>query len=251
MIDSHCHIDFNEFDVDRDAVLKRAQAVGITKILVPGVERRRWQQQIQLCSPSPMLHFSLGIHPYFLESFEPNDLLILEQLAAASDCIAIGECGIDATVDDIDFQIRLLVRQVEIANRLALPVIIHHRRSHHHIFAAFKTVPPKFGGVIHAFSGSLQDAKKYIKLGFKLGIGGTITYARAQKTIDVLRQISLHDILLETDSPDMPLQGHQGKRNEPRFVVDVAKAIANIKQVRLDNVTAITSQSAVTLFNLD
>ncbi|MDO6720605.1 TatD family hydrolase [Psychrosphaera sp. 1_MG-2023] len=250
MIDSHCHLDFSRFDQDRDAVLERAALVGVTDFIIPGVTRRHWQRQIDLCRRTEGFHFALGCHPYYINEFVETDLDLLCQLAKQRDCIAIGECGVDSTIVGIEKQIDIFIQHIKIANQLQLPLIVHHRQSHHHIFSAFKICKPNFGGVIHAFSGSLQDSLKYIELGFKLGIGGTITYPRATKTLKVLKEIMLEDIVIETDSPDMPINGFQGSRNEPDKILHVVQSISEIKALAVTHVVDVTRQTTIELFKL-
>lgn len=250
LIDSHCHLDFDQFNKDRDAVIERAAIAGVTDFVIPGVTRRNWQRQIELCQQTKGFHFALGCHPYFINEFAAADLEHLDILARQKACIAIGECGVDSTIADIRMQIEIFVQHIKIANQLQLPLIVHHRQSHHHIFSAFKTCKPLFGGVIHAFSGSLQDGLKYIEHGFKLGIGGTISYARAAKTQNVIKEIKLTDIVIETDSPDMPINGFQGSRNEPANILHVVQAIAEIKALEVTHVVDVTRRTTIELFRL-
>ncbi len=245
LFDSHCHIDFTEFQHDRELVLTRAFKTGVRHLVVPGVTRKQSEAQLGLSTNSGIqLHFALGLHPYFLAHHQHDDFDILAQQAhkIRHQLVAIGECGIDASISDLESQYALFVRHIELANQLNLPLIVHHRQSHHHIARAFKDVEPKYGGVIHAFSGSYTQARYYIDKGFKLGIGGTITYPRANKTRQAIERVPISTLMLETDAPSMPLNGHQGERNEPALIVEVFNTLAAIKQVP-------TSVVAETIFN--
>lgn len=251
LCDSHCHLDFGDFSADIGSVLENARKAGVSRFIIPGTEYSRWQHIIEFCQHHAGCHYALGCHPYFLPTFKQEHLESLDTLSRDPRCIAIGETGIDSTKPEINRQITVLCEHIKIANGNKRPLILHHRQSHHHLFAAFKQVKPLYGGVIHAFSGSYQDAKKYLDLGFKLGIGGTITYPRAKKTIAVIKQLSLQDIVLETDSPAMPLVGQQGRRNEPKYLPIVAKQVAELMAVSLPDVAEVTNRNISELFNLE
>ncbi len=256
LIDSHCHLDFDKFDTDRESVIGECQGQGITKILVPGVSSEHWQRQIDLCQHHPMLTFALGLHPYFLSdetiaSLEKLDALLSEHKGKV---VAVGEIGLDGYVAkqrngaDERKQLIFFEEQLNLASKHALPVVIHHRQSHNHIIRLLKQKRFHLGGVIHAFSGSLQEAKSYIELGFMLGAGGTITYDRAAKTRQVFKTIGLEHILLETDAPDMPLQGFQGQRNSPVRVVAVAECLAELRGESVQYISQQTDKNFHRLF---
>ncbi|WP_416307780.1 TatD family hydrolase [Neptunicella sp. SCSIO 80796] len=255
MIDSHCHLDFATFDQDRDAILQRCAEAGLTDIVIPGTQQQLWTKQIALCQRqqqnSPALKFALGLHPYFLDSFQTEHLgqlkLLLEQ--HLSTAVAVGEMGIDQAIDiPLELQISVFEQQLEIASQLSLPVIVHHRRSHHLIQQSVKRCQFKQGGVIHAFSGSLQQAEAYIESGFKLGIGGVITYPRAAKTRKTVSKLPLDSILLETDAPDMPISGRQGQRNSPEFLPEILDSLVELRSESRAEIERITDQNCQQLF---
>lgn len=250
LIDSHCHLDFKVYAEDLSEVLSQAKKRGVKQFIVPGIGKTTWARLQSFCHKNRECFFTVGCHPYFLANFKADHLDEISDLALDHKCVGIGECGIDSTKANIPLQLSIFIQHIALANQLKLPIIIHHRQSHHHIFSAFKQIKPEYGGVIHAFSGSLQDAKKYLALGIKLGIGGTITYERAQKTAQVVRQVDLMDMVLETDSPDMPLFGRQGRRNEPQFVVQVAEKVADLRTESMERVAEVTTQTCRQLFNL-
>jgi len=247
-VDSHCHLDFEEFDADREEVIANAVNQGISRFVIPGIKREFWARQLKLKADYDNCYLAFGIHPWFLQDFEWGDIDPLKELLVKHEPVAVGECGVDGAIDDIELQMRVFSAQVEVANEFSLPLIVHHRRSHHHILSTFKKVKPENGGIIHAFSGSQHDADKYIALGFKLGCGGTITYPRAEKTRKVFKQLDLEHIVLETDCPTMPLYGYQGQRNEPSRVLPVAQELAELKQVCLKEIATVTSQNINELF---
>ena len=256
MIDSHCHLDFEPFDEDRTLVIQRCLAQGIDGLLIPGVAASQWARLIELCDTSANLHFALGIHPYFIESAKPADLNELDDLLSMhkGKVKAVGEIGLDFHLVDEDGQKKQMdffESQLKLATKHQLPVVLHHRKSHNQIIQTLKQQRFGFGGTVHAFSGSLQQANSYIELGFKLGIGGTITYPRALKTRDVVAKISLQHLLLETDSPDMPIHGKQGQRNSPEFLAEIAEHVAQLTGASLEQVMEQTHINTVELFNLN
>ena len=245
LIDSHCHLDFNDFDHDRQHVIDECQSLSITQWVVPGTEAKRWSGILQLSERYPGIKPALGLHPYFLQQFQSSDYaLLVELLAKFNDkIVALGEIGLDNTIDvDSQLQMAVLTRQLQIAQDFDLPVILHHRRSHNQLIATLKKLRFKQGGIVHAFSGSLHEANSYIELGFKLGIGGLITYPRAVKTRDVVRQLPLDALVLETDSPDMPPQGKQGLRNNPQNLLQI---LAELSVLRQQSPEVIGSQCSV------
>lgn len=250
--DSHCHLDFDEFANHLPQLLSNCLTSGIHRIIVPATEPDNWLKVIKLCTKNnsgenqaPLLLPCLGIHPWFLSKLTQ---VHLDQLTAlthqhSSDIVAIGETGIDKVIaekeDNLMQQKTFFEYQLQLAKDKHLPVVVHHRRSHHEIIPMLKQSKSPYGGVIHAFSGSYQEAKTYLDLGFKLGIGGTITYDRAVKTINTVKRLPLSAILLETDAPSMPLAGFQGQSNSPLRLVDVFECL---KQVRQEPAEIIASQ---------
>lgn len=235
-IDSHCHLDFSEFDETRSELIKSCKQVGIEHFIVPGVSLAQSTKLLCFAQSEPSISVALGLHPYFLPDHQTHHLAELEQLAKAhlGQFIAIGECGLDRSIDDLNKQTQLFEGQIELANQLALPLIVHHRQSHDLIARSFKRCKPKYGGVIHAFSGSEQQALSYIKQGFKLGVGGVISYPRAGKTRKVISAIEPQHLVLETDSPSMPLAGFQGLVNTPLKVRDVFTYLCELKGITGD-----------------
>lgn len=256
LIDSHCHLDFDAFSNDLLKVLQDAHQNQVKRFLVPGIKSKQWPSLQLLSQENPSIKSGIGLHPYFLDEFTTCDLDLLARRSTESWVSAIGECGIDAVLAEnreeeffsLAHQQNIFEAHIDIANQCNKPLIIHHRKSHHLIHQSFKRIQPVNGGVIHAFSGSLVDAQRYINLGFKLGCGGTITYERSKKTQSTFKDLDLSHIVLETDSPDMPLNGKQGLRNEPANVLEVAKCLAELKGVTLEEVALKTSENCKALF---
>lgn len=254
MIDSHCHFDFSVFDHDRDDILQRCITAGIKKIVVPGTQASTWSKVTSLCEKYNELEFALGIHPFFISSATEDDLRTLENRIEENrhSIVAIGEIGLDfAATETHSKQVEFFQHQLTIANKNNLPVIIHHRKSHNELIRLLKVTPIDKGGVIHAFSGSYYEAKTYLDLGFRLGVGGTITYQRASKTREVIKKLPIESLLLETDAPDMPIYGRQGQRNSPEFLPEILQALCDLKSMDKTEVVEKTSLASIQLFDLE
>ena len=199
---------------------------------MPGTQANTWNGLLQLSQQYSALKPALGLHPYFLQQFADSDFVLLTQLLAqfSDNITAVGEIGLDYALDiSHDLQMTIFTKQLTIANDFGLPVILHHRRSHNDLIKVLKQQRFSWGGIVHAFSGSLYEANTYIELGFKLGVGGVITYPRASKTREVVRQIPLSSIVLETDAPDMPPMGKQGLRNNPQNLLLVLDELCRLR----------------------
>ena len=264
MIDSHCHLDLPAFQDDWKAVIRRVISAGVTRILIPGTQVSQWstQQAIQSYSNQSTHTISIdvafGLHPYFLSTNETDNataVTALQRLLSQSgtQVIALGEIGLDSHIAiPMQLQQEVFEAQLRLASEHALPVILHHRKSHHFIFESIKKTRFAEGGVIHAFSGSVEVAKAYIDKGFFIGVGGTITYDRAIKTKETIAYLLKHHsdrLLLETDSPDMPMQGRQGHRNSPEYLGDVLEALGELGEYDVQALDVLTTQNYFTLFH--
>lgn len=251
MIDSHAHIDHESFDRDRDAVLQRAREQGINEIVVPATTAARWPRLAALCDNSPRLHASFGLHPMFLAEHAESHLDDLPQWLEDHHAVAIGECGLDYFIDDMqpDRQRRYFTRQLEIAREMDLPVIIHARRAEEEVIHTIRRVkPPR--GVVHSFAGSREQARQLADLGFMIGIGGPVTHDRAKRLRRTVAAIPLDTLLLETDAPDQPGASHRGQRNEPAWMTEVLDVIASLREEDAASIAAATAANAHRLFHL-
>jgi len=233
LIDSHCHLDFSCFDNDRTEVLEGCKKLAVDIIVIPGTQASQWQKQIDLCHQNPQLRFALGLHPYFLNNFESAHFVKLTNLLNQNQnkVVALGEIGLDTHINvDWELQVKVFEQQVTIANEHTLPVILHHRNSHNELIRLLKKKRFTQGGIVHSFSGSLQEAHTYIDLGFKIGVGGIITYPRANKTRKTITQLPLSSLVLETDAPDMPLMGKQGQRNSPEYLPEIFECLLALRK---------------------
>ncbi|GGA66168.1 deoxyribonuclease [Neiella marina] len=204
-------------------------------MLIPAVHSGSWQQVIELSQRDDLV-CALGLHPYWTERHQDTDIKLLanqvERLMAGSNnpLVAIGECGLDAIAAPhlMSKQIDLLIAQLALAKQFELPVVLHVRKAHSELQQLLKQFSG-LRGVVHAFSGSVELGQSYIRLGMKLGIGGTITYPRANKTRQAVSQLPLESLLLETDAPDMPMQGRQGQRNSPLYLPTVLEQLTDLR----------------------
>lgn len=252
LIDTHCHLDFAAFDEDRDTLIDALPTRGVSSVIVPAVSHENWQRVLDLAARHASVFAALGIHPMFLDTAEKSHIDDLTKLLEKhrDEVVAIGECGLDMSLDNIDVQRFYFTEQLKLAQQFDLPVIIHHRKSHHLILPFVKKYLPAKGGVIHAFSGSIEQAKQYIDLGFKLGVGGTITYDRAKKTRETIAEVPLESLVLETDAPDMPIHGRQGKRNSPEYLGEIFTVLTLLREVPGNEIERQLRENSRALFGL-
>jgi TatD DNase family protein len=246
MFDTHCHLDVTEFDADRDAVLARARANGVTQMLVPAVNRAGWRYLIDYCRDNEGLYPALGMHPVYIDQHRDEDVTALAEWVEKEKPLAIGEIGLDYFVETLDRnrQQQIFEAQLCIARDANLPVVLHVRKSHDQILQTLKRIKVR-GGFSHAFNGSEQHARQYAELGFKLGFGGMLTYERSNKLRHLAKVISLEDIVLETDAPDMTVAAHRGERNSPEYLPDCLRALAEVKEMDVQQVAEITTRNAM------
>lgn len=251
IIDSHCHIDFDVFDNDRQQVIQRALNANINKIIVAGVMKSRWEKIKSCCKQHPELYPCYGLHPYFLDDHQPQHLTDLKNYISENKPIAIGECGLDFFLKDLNSQTQhfYFEQQLDMALEFNLPVVIHARKSTEAVISAIKN-RRGLRGMIHSFSGSYEQAIQLIKLGFYLSFGGPITYEKSTRLRKLVAQLPLDSLLVETDAPDQPVASATGNRNEPAFIVEVVQHIATLHKTTLDDVAHITSKNVIELFDL-
>ncbi|MBD3670291.1 MAG: TatD family hydrolase [Gammaproteobacteria bacterium] len=251
LIDTHCHLDVEAFDTDRDAVLSRCRDNGIEQIIVPGITAHGWDKLIQTCTAHDGLHYALGLHPVYTAQHEEADLQRLQERVAKQRPLAIGEIGLDFYIDkpDKERQIHFFEAQLVIARDHDLPVIVHVRKAHDQVLKSLKRIGVR-GGTSHAFNGSLQQADQYIELGFKLGFGGMLTFERSNKLRRLARELPLSSLVLETDAPDMTVASHRGERNSPEYLPEVLTSLAEVRGMDIDETAAATTHNARELFGL-
>lgn len=254
-VDTHTHLDFPEFESDRSQALSRAQTVGISDIIISATTAKRWLElkgSSLYSQQKPVCHAAYGLHPMFIDEHKNSHLDDLKHWLEKEKPIAVAEIGLDffITKPDKDKQLTFFIAQLKLAKEFDLPVIIHSRKSLDIVLKHIRQIPG-LRGSIHSFSGSEQQAKQLIELGFYLGFGGPITYTRATRLRKLVAELPLKSILLETDSPDQPDASHYGKRNEPAYLPIVAQTVAELRGIELAEVARITSFNANNLFKFD
>lgn len=255
LIDSHTHLDFAVFDHDRLQVLAGCQALGVKRALVMGISSANWDKLWQLCQQHSMLYAAFGLHPMFLAQHTQQNLIQLEtylqRFSQHNKCVAVGEIGLDYYLAELDKtkQQQLFQAQLELAKQFDLPVCLHVRRAHADTVKYLKQVKLERGGIVHAFSGSLEEAKEYLKLGFYLGIGGAATWEQAKHLHRVFREIPTQHWVLETDAPDMAPSFHAKQRNSPEFLPQICQQLAQLKQISPEQLAQITTNNVQQLFH--
>ncbi|HET7842852.1 MAG TPA: TatD family hydrolase [Xanthomonadales bacterium] len=251
LVDSHSHFDVADFDDDREAALARARAAGVDTQVLPAYVASGWERLRETCAGHDGLHAAYGLHPVYLDDHRPADLDALPGWISRERPCAVGECGLDWFIDrpDRERQRAILVRQLELAKDFDLPVILHARRAVDDVTAAIRRIGG-LRGVVHSFAGSDQQADALFALGFHIGIGGPVTYERASRLRRIVANMPLEFLLLETDSPDQPMHGHRGARNEPAFLVEVLRVVAQLRGESEERVAEATTANAERLFDL-
>lgn len=244
-IDTHCHLDASEFECDRDAVHQAAIAVGVKKIVVPAVSVSNFAQ-VKACQIRyPGCDAAYGIHPMYVMQAQEADLLTLHDWLLNEKPVAVGEIGLDFYVPDIDRcrQHFFFVEQLKLAQQFELPVLLHVRRSIDQILKVLRQIKVR-GGIAHAFNGSRQQADEFIKLGFKLGFGGALTYPGSTRIRGLAGSLPLESLVLETDAPDMPPYWLNRGRNQAAELPQIAEVLANLRQMDVADLATISSQNA-------
>ncbi len=231
LFDTHCHLDFEVFDAERSQILANCRRQGVERVLVPGVEARGWQRLLTLCEQHQELYPALGLHPCFIDQHQADDLQRLGELLKRPEVVAVGEFGLDFWLgrDNEEKQVQLFEAQLRLAVEHRLPVVLHARKAHDTILKRLRRTRGLVGGVVHAFSGSRQQAEQYQALGLKIGVGGALTYPRARKLRSIVAELPLQSLVLETDAPDMPLCGRQGQINRPDYLPATFAVLAQLR----------------------
>ncbi len=256
LVDSHAHLDFPQFDADRGEVLDRARLAGVSLVLAigsgPGPEKL--DAALPFAELHDWIYATVGIHPHEAKLAEEAHFERLELLARNRRVIAWGEVGLDYHYDHSprDVQQRVFRRQLEQARAAKLPLVIHCREAWPQCLAILDEDwrGGGLGGVLHCFSGDLAEAKKGIEMGFLVSFAGNLTYPKAQHLREVARELPLDRLLVETDAPFLAPQPHRGKRNEPAYVVEVARTLASVRDLAPDEVGAVTAANFRRFFRL-
>jgi TatD DNase family protein len=252
MIDSHAHLEMEEFDDDRDAVLGRAVAAGLTAIVTVGTTIPDCEKAVELARLHPLVYAAVGIHPHEVKGIEAGTYDVLRVLAQQEKVVAIGEIGLDFFHDHSPraVQLRRFAEQLDLALELDLPVIIHDREAHAETLRILQQRRGRLRGVLHCFSGNEQMARECLALGFYLSVAGPVTYRKADQLRAVVREIPAERILIETDAPYLAPQPWRGKRNEPAYVAETARCLAEIRGMAAGELERVTEENARRLFGL-
>lgn len=269
LTDTHCHLDLNQFDEDREAVIKRAKTAGLVRILIPALTVTSSLSAIKLVESHTMLYTAIGVQPNESLTWDNASIAALRELALNPKVVAIGEIGLDYYWDSAphDHQQRVFCEQLELATELELPVVIHLREKGDAVDGPCyedalnileewvagqgpdKEALRKNPGVLHSFSGSLKTAQQAIGLNFCIGITGPVTFKNARYKQEMVAQLPLEHLLIETDAPYLAPHPHRGKRNEPAFVAEIADKIAGLQNRNQEEVVTVTTRNATRLFS--
>lgn len=253
LFDTHAHLDDSRFNEDRDIIIKKLKEEGITFVVNPGADVPSSLRAIELSKKHDFIYSAVGVHPHDVKDMDNETIDVLKSLAKNEKVVAIGEIGLDYYYDNSprDLQKKWFKEQILLANELKLPIIIHDRDAHQDTFDIIKeNKNDDIGCVLHCFSGSLELAREYVKMGCLISIAGPVTFKNNKKTAEVVKEIPLEYLLIETDSPYLTPDPHRGKRNDPSYVRYVAEKIAIEKGISYEKVCEATMENAKRFFNI-
>jgi TatD DNase family protein len=251
IIDTHCHLDDPSLLNRLPDVLTAAAAAGVGKFIIPGVGPAGWDTIAALAREREGIYPACGLHPMYADQYDEK---MLEALARfAQEAVAIGEIGLDYLLSEFSRarQLAAFRAQLRLAVELGLPVLIHCRKAFQDLLGVLREENvARVGGVMHAFSGSPEVAQECIDMGLYIAVAGPVTYRNAIKPLEVVRAVPLDHLVLETDAPDMTPEPHRGQGNEPAFLVEIARKVAEIKGVTVNEVERVTTSNAERLFRI-
>lgn len=253
IFESHAHYDDKRYSEDRENVLQSLKNKNVTKVVNIGADIKSSISSISLAEKYDFIYATVGIHPHDVKDIKTNDIEKLKGLASHEKVVAIGEIGLDYYYENSpkEEQKKWFKEQIQLAKEVELPIVIHTREASKDTFDIIEdTKAYELGGVFHCFSGSKEMALKYVEKGFYIGVGGVITYKNARKLIEVVQEISLENILIETDSPYLSPVPNRGKRNDSTNLIYIIEEIAKIKNISKEEVIATTYKNGLKLFNI-
>lgn len=231
LADAHCHLDFPVLREQLPALLTQAGALGIERMVIPGVQRQQWLKAEETAALSEALDYCLGLHPWFVPDHRDEDLDALQRTLAAkpAHCVGLGECGLDRLRGSLREQMPWFEAQVQIARDEGCPLVIHSVRSHDEVCSVLRRFRFHGRALLHGFAGSYQQASTLFSLGCRLGVGGVITHDRARKTRDTLSRMPAEALVLETDAPDMPPAGVAAGENSPLQLPRILQTLLGLR----------------------
>ena len=248
-IDTHCHLEATEFEGAQASIVLNAQAVGVSRIVVPSVSRNNFGMVRDLCQQYSVCVPAYGIHPMYVDDAKPDDLVLVHEYLKQHQAVAVGEIGLDFFIKHYD-QVRqehFFIEQLKLAREFDLPVLLHLRHAQDSVLKCLRQYKV-CGGIAHAFNGSRQQADEFIKLGFKLGFGGAMTYSRATRLRELAATLPLESIVLETDAPDIPPDFlERGLPNESKYLPVIAQTLATLRDMSLEEVARVTPENALSV----
>ena len=250
--DTHAHLDDPDYTEDFREVVIRMKSSGISRVTNVGYDLASSERSVKLSQDYDFIYAAIGIHPHNAEGITAETWEKLRGLAKQPKVLAWGEIGLDYYRDlsPRAIQKEVFIQQIELANEVGLPIVIHNRDAHQDVLEIVKAHPPKYGGVFHCYSGSREMANILLKLGFYLSFAGPVTFKNARHTVEVAEHVPIDRILVETDSPYLTPEPRRGKRNEPTYVREVVKKIAEIRNLPFEDVALQTMRNAETIFKL-
>ncbi len=253
LIDSHTHLQVSQYDKDRDAVLKRALDAGVTTILIIGIDLETSLSAIELADKHENLYATVGMHPHDAKKLTPDVLKTFRELLQHPKVIALGEIGLDyyRNLSPPDVQKDAFQKQLDIAEEMEMPIIIHNRDAYMDILPILESRQGQIQGVLHCFTGDIELMERSVEIGFHIGIGGIVTYPNAEEMQAVASKVPSDRLLIETDCPWLTPQFRRGKRNEPSYVRAVAEKIAELRNTSIETIGEITTNNFKTLFGTE
>ncbi len=250
LFDSHVHLDAREFDVDRDGVIAAARTAGVREMLVPAIAASNWASVRDLCARGTGFYPAYGLHPLYLARHSDDDLLLLRAWLQDHPAAALGECGLDFHDPALDRerQLHLLRGQLRLAREFDRPLVLHARGAFEQVILELRKFDGALRGVVHSFSGSIEQGERLWDMGFLTGIGGPVTYGRAKRLRRIVAEMPIEFLLLETDAPDQPDAAHRGQRNEPARLVEVVDCVATLRNLSPAEIGQATAANARRLF---
>ena len=254
LIDSHSHLEMPDFRKDLETVIQRAKESGVEYIFTVGTEKKDWMRALEIAHSNPSVYAILGVHPHNAKEIDEETYPTLRKLCRDEKVRAYGEIGLDfyRNLSPRDVQLKRFREQIVLAKELRLPIVVHDREAHEETLEVLKSErAEECGGIIHCFSGDYEMAKECIEMGFYISIPGTITFKNAEGFQEIIKNLPLESLLIETDAPFLAPLPFRGKRNEPSYIRYTAQKVAEIKKVSFEKVADVTTENAFRVYRLN